>query len=75
MSNRSAKKASITLVAGSEQREIRGRMAVIMGELSAIEAEVNATPVGRIVVYYAHGQVRVENTESRPAVRWDDTLE
>jgi hypothetical protein len=75
MSNRSAKRASVTLIAGSEQRVIHGRMAAIMGELAAIEAEVNATPVGRIVVYYAHGQLRVENTESRPAVRWDDTLE
>jgi hypothetical protein len=75
MSSRSARNAAVVLVAGSVQRPIRGRMAVIMGELAAIADKVNATPVGRIVINYAHGQLKVEHAESREAVRFDDRLE
>jgi hypothetical protein len=68
-------RASITLIAGQEQRVIRGRMAVIYGEFAAFEEDLNAGAVGRLVAHYAHGQVKVEHTESREAVRFDNELE
>jgi hypothetical protein len=70
-----SKHASITLVAGKEQRTVRGRMAVIYGELAALEEDVNAREVGRITVHYAHGQLKVEHTESRESIRFDDDLD
>ncbi len=74
MRKRSAQ-PSITLIAGIEQRIVRGRMAVIYGELAVIEGEVNANTVGRIVVHYAPGQLKVEHTKSHTAIRFDDALE
>jgi hypothetical protein len=70
-----SKHASITLVAGKEQRTVRGRMAVIYGELAAFEQDVNAGDVGRLTVHYAHGQLKVEHTRSREGIRFDDELE
>jgi hypothetical protein len=52
--------AIVLLAAGAERSEVRGRTAVIVGELNRIQDRINAIPVGRVIIHFAHGQLKVE---------------
>jgi hypothetical protein len=58
---------TIKLVAGAETIVVRGRTAVLIGLLVQSAERVNALPVGKLVVAFAHQQVKLELRESLPS--------
>jgi hypothetical protein len=55
-----------------ERFELSGKAALIIARLAARAEWMNETPVGRVVLHFAHGQVKPELTESLPAIRGDE---
>ena len=50
----------VTLTVGKETQCIKGRAAELLAALALHHAAINATPVGKAVIHFAEGQVRVE---------------
>jgi hypothetical protein len=59
---------SVTVTAGTERIDLDGRAALAIGLIVRHAAWFNRTPVGRLVVSFAHGQTKVEMAESVEAL-------
>jgi hypothetical protein len=63
--------ATVTVVAGSERLEVQGRAAVLIALIARSAAKLNAIPVGRLVLNFAHQKCNLELTECFEALRFD----
>jgi hypothetical protein len=61
----------VTVSAGGESLEVTGRAAQLIYEIAVNAAVVNADPVGKLVVSYAHEQLKLEQRRSLPTRRLD----
>ena len=60
-----------TLIVGNKRFELNGRAAIILARLADRSDWLNETPIGRAVANFAHGELKLELTESLPAIRLD----
>jgi hypothetical protein len=59
----------VTVQIRSEAARLRGQAAEAVALLAAYADRLNAIPVGRAVIDFAHGRVKIDLTESLPSIR------
>jgi hypothetical protein len=59
----------LIIEAGGERLEVTGRAAQLIYEIALSAGEINADPVGKLVVSYAHEQLKLEQRRSLPTHR------
>jgi hypothetical protein len=59
----------VTVLIRTERAEMSGQAAEAVALLAAYSDRLNAIPVGRAVIDFAHGRVKIALTESLPSVR------
>lgn len=57
------------MLIGTETRIVTGRAAEILASVALQQEAINATPVGKAIIHFAEGQVRLELRRSFPAIR------
>lgn len=57
---------------GSKTYYVTGRAALLIAWIATCAERINATPMGCLVANFAHSQLKLELTESLPAIRLDD---
>lgn len=57
---------------GSKTYCVTGRAALLIAWIASCAERINSTPVGRLAANFAHSQLKLELTESLPAIRLDD---
>jgi hypothetical protein len=69
MAKRNPGPLGVTVSIRTERAELTGQAAEMVALLTAYADRLNAIPVGRAVIDFAHGRVKIDLTESLPSVR------
>jgi hypothetical protein len=60
---------NVTVSFGSTTLHVAGRAGLLIAWIATHAERVNAKPIGRLVAHFAHRQLKLELTESLPAIR------
>ena len=71
MADRATEPFVVSVLIRSEPARLTGQAAEAVALLTAYAERLNAIPVGRAVVSFSQGRVRVEIAESLPSLRID----